>query len=731
MQRALHFQRDDSPEAKLGKLEGTLAQYLVSLPEVMPLFVSLLSLPLPERYPPLTLTPQRQKQQTLEAVLTVLLTLAEQQPVLFIMEDLHWVDPSTLELLSLLVDQGPTARVFTLLTCRPEFRLPWSARSHLTQFTLSRLPRTQVEVMVERVAEVVLESGLLREREDHYELTGPLPPLAIPTTLHDSLMARLDRLAAVKEVAQLGATLGRTFSYELLQAVTPLDDAALQQALAQLVAAELLYQRGIPPQATYFFKHALIQEAAYQSLLKSTRQQSHQRIAQVLEARFPETRETQPELLAYHYTEAGLGAPAVSYWHQAGQRAMQRSATVEAIAHLTKGLEVLTTLPDIPERTRQELSLRTALGPALMITRGVAAPEVEQTYLRIQALAHHVEETPRGLWLFYYMRGEIETAHELGAQLLDFAQRRQEPTLLFEAHMVLGFTLFRLGEVLPARAHLEQSIALYDPTQHRALALLLAVDPGVTLFCYAARNLWLLGYPTQALEQSQAALTLASELAHPFSLAYALTWTAFLQQLRRDWHAVQERAADVIRLSTEQGFPFLAEAGTFLQGWALTEQEQWDAGIAQMSHALAGPRAAGVDQGLPYWLALLAEAYGKSAQTEEGLALLSEALAVAHKAGGRYWEAELYRLKGVLLLHQRPPDETQAETWLSQALATARRQQVKAWELRAAMSLSRLWQQQGKRADSRQRLAAVYGWFTEGFDTADLQEARALLEELS
>ena len=449
-----------------------------------------------------------------------------------------------------------------------------------------------------------------------------------------------------------------------------------------------------------------------------------------MEAHFPTITEAEPELLAHHYTEAGLHAQAVQYWQRAGERAMQHSATVEAIAHLTKGLEVLTTLPDTPERTRQELSLQTALGPALMVTRGVAAPEVEQTYLRIQALAHHMEETPRGLWLFYYMRGEIETAHEFGAQLMEFAQRRQDPTLLFEAHLVLGFTLFRLGEVLPARTHFEQGMVLYDPGQHHAQAFLYAADPGVMLLCYTARDLWLLGYPAQALERSQAALTLASELAHPFSLAYALTWTAFLQQLRRDQHAVQARAADVIRLSTKQGFPFLVEAGTFLQGWALTEQEQWDVGTAQMSHALAGPRAAGVDQGLPYWLALLAEAYSKSAQIEEGLALLSEALAVARKAGGRYWEAELYRLKGVLLLHQRPPDATQAEACLSQALAIARHQQVKAWELRAAMALSRLWQRQGKQDAARQLLAEIYDWFTEGFETADLQEAQALLEEL-
>ncbi len=423
-------------------------------------------------------------------------------------------------------------------------------------------------------------------------------------------------------------------------------------------------------------------------------------------------------------------APAIPYWQRAGERALQRSAHVEAISHLTKGLEILQALPETPEHTRQELRLQTALGPTLMATRGVAAPEVEQTYLRIQALSHHVEESPRGLWLFYYMRGEIETAREFGAQLMEFAQRRQDPSLLFEAHMVLGMTLFRLGEVLPARTHLEQGTALYDPTQHHAQVFLYAADPGVILLCYAARALWLLGYPAQAVERSQAALTLADQLSHPFSQAYALTWTAFLQQLRRNRHAVEERVEEVSRLSTEQGFPFLAEAGAFLQGWALAEQGQRDAGMAQMSQALVGPRAAGVDQGLPYWLALVAEAYGKSAQTEEGLALLSEALPVADKAGGRYWAAELYRLKGVLLLHQHSPDATQAETWLSQALAIARRQHVKSWELRATLSLSRLWQQQGKQDEARKLLTEVYGWFTEGFDTADLQEAQTLLQEM-
>src|SRR5437870_3922532 len=377
---ALQFDREEMPQQKLSKLEGFLVQYGLPLAETVPLFASLLSLPLGTDYAPLTVSPEQQKQQTLHALLTIMRRIAAQQPLLFVMEDLHWVDPTTLEFLSLLVDQGPTARILALWSFRPDFSPPWPGRSHLTQVTLHRLPRRQAAEMTDRVAhgkalpsevveqvvaktdgvplfveeltKMVLESGLLQEGAERYELTAPLPPLAIPATLHDSLMARLDRLGAVKAMAQLGATLGREFSYELLQAVSPWDEGTLQRGLHQLVAAEFLYQQGLPPQATYLFKHALIQEAAYQALLRSTRQQYHQRIAQTLEAQFPETCETQPELLAQHYTEAGLPAQALGYWQRAGQRALQRSAHVEAVSHVTKGLEVLTTLPDTPARTQ-------------------------------------------------------------------------------------------------------------------------------------------------------------------------------------------------------------------------------------------------------------------------------------------------------------------------------------------------------------------------------------------
>ena len=463
LQRLLHWHREAPPEVRLTTLEQALQTARLPLAEVVPLVAALLSLPVPERYPPLTLSPQRQRQKTQEVLVAWLLAEAAQQPVLAVWEDLHWADPSTLELLGLLLDQVPTARLLLLLTHRPEFRPPWPPRSYVTPLALTRLVRSQVEEMVLRVtggkplpAEVVqqivvktdgiplfveelvktiLESGLVREEAERYVLSGPLPPLAIPATLQDALMARLDRLAPVKDVAQLGAVLGREFSYALLRAVSPLDEAMLQQALAQLVEAELLYQRGPPPQATYIFKHALVQDAAYQSLLRSTRQQYHQRIAQVLEAQFPETAETQPELLAHHYTEGGLGAPAVDYWQRAGERAIARSGYMEAISHLTRGLEVLHAFPDIPERARRELALYTALGVPLQVTRGWAAPEARHAYARAQELCQQMGDTPqlfpvlRGLWRFYQVGGEVQTAYALAEQSLRLAQRLQEPCL--------------------------------------------------------------------------------------------------------------------------------------------------------------------------------------------------------------------------------------------------------------------------------------------------------------
>jgi TOMM system kinase/cyclase fusion protein len=765
---ALRFEREESPQQKLRKLEGFLVQYGLPLTEAVPLFAALLSLPLGTDYAPLTMSPEQQKQQTLHALLTVMLRIAAQQPMLFVMEDLHWVDPTTLEFLTLLVDQGPTARILALWTFRPDFSPPWTGRSHLTQVTLLRLPRQQATEMTDRVAhgkalptevveqvvaktdgvplfveeltKMVLESGLLQEREDCYELTGPLPPLAIPTTLHDSLMARLDRLATVKSLAQLGATLGREFSYALLHAVSPWDEETLQRGLHQLVEAELLYQRGLPPQVTYLFKHALIQDAAYQSLLKSTRQQYHQRIAQVLAVQFPEVVETQPELLAQHYTEAGLIAQAIPYWQRAGEHAVERSAYAEAISHLTKGLALLKTLSDTPEHAQQELALHIALGAPLMALQGLSAPEVGRVYARVWELCQQIQETSElvpvlvGLWRFYLLRGEHQTARALAEQLLQLADSIQDPALLLEAHRPLGQTLFDLGEFVPARAHLDQAIALYDPQQHRSNVFRYGHDARVACLCHVSKALWCLGAPDDALQRGHEALTFAWELSHPQSLAFALFFTAMLHQFRRERPAVQERVEALMALSTEQGFPYWLAMATILQGWVLAEQGEGEAGIAQMRQGLSAYHAVGSELWRPYFLASLAQAYGEAGQAEEGLTALAEALATVARTGERWWEAEVYRVQGELFLQQaadRGHQAEEAEACFQQALAITRHQQAKSLELRAATSLARLWQRQGKRTEAYDLLAPIYGWFTEGFETADLQEAKALLAALA
>jgi predicted ATPase len=592
-----------------------------------------------------------------------------------------------------------------------------------------------VPLFVEELTKMVLESGLLREHQGHYALTGPLPPLAIPTTLHDSLMARLDRLATVKGLAQLGATLGREFAYEVLQAVSPWDEETLRWGLQQLVDAELLYRQGLPPQATYRFKHALIQDTAYQSLLRSTRQQYHQRIAQVLETCFPASVERQPELVAHHYTEASLFGQAIPAWQRAGECANARSAHLEAIHHLTKGLDMLTTLPHTPERDRQELLLRLTLGVSLTVTRGWGAPEVAQTHARARELCQQEDQLQLfpvlwGLWAFHVLRAEFQAARELAEQLLTLAQRGHDVALHVEGHAALGTTLFMHGELVPCRAHLEQAIALYAPHQHRTLAWHYSLDPKVGCLAFGAAALWMLGYPEQAMQRSQEAVTLAHELAHPFSLAFAQCWAASLHQLRREGHAAQAQAEAALTLSAAQGFHAYMTAGTVLRGWALATQGQSAEGLAQMHQGLEDWRSTGAEQAVAWYLGLLAEGYGTVGQVEEGLCQLTEALALVANNGEDFYAPELHRLVGELLLQQTASHAPQAEACFRQALDIARCQQSKSWELRAATSLARLWQQQGKHTEAHELLTPIYEWFTEGFDTADLQEAEALLKTL-
>ena len=769
LHRVLQFARDDAPAVKLEKLEQTLSRYDFPQADTLGLFAALLSLPAPEGVPPLTLSPQKQKEQTLEALVRWLFEEADENVVYTAWEDLHWADPSTLEFLSLCLDQVPTARMLALLAFRPEFTPPWGTRSYLSQITLGRLGRAQVEGIVERVTggralpgavveqvvaktdgvplfveeltKMIVESGLLRAVNSHYELTGPLSALAIPATLHDSLMARLDRLDTAKEVAQLGAVVGREFSHELLRAVSPLAEEALQQSLQQLVDAELIYRRGLQSQASYLFNHALVQDTAYQSLLKSTRKHHHEQIARVLEDRFPEAKETQPELLAHHYTEASLLTQAIPYWQQAGERATQRSANVEAIAHLTTGLELLKSLPDTPERTQQELTLQMALGVPLMATKGLAALEVGKAYARARELCQQLGETPqlfhvlRGLLQFYTARAEHKIGRELAELCLRLAQSTRDPALLMEAHYPLGNNLFYLGEFVLAREHFEQSLALYDSRQHHSHAFRYGQDTGVVCLSREAWVLYSLGYPDQAAKLSHKAIALAEELSHPHSLVYALSSAAVLHQYRREGQIVQEQAEAAITLSTERGFTLWVAWGTILRGWALAEQGRGEEGVAQIRQGLAAYQATAAEAAQPYLLALLAEAYEKAGQVEEGLAMLADALEMTNKNGERWYEAETYRIKGELILQSKVQSprfkvEEEAEECFQQAIDVARHQSAKSLELRAATSLARLWQSQGKKSEAHDLLAPVYGWFTEGFDTQDLQEAKTLLDEL-
>ena len=809
IQRSLQFGREETQEAKRQKLERVLAR--AHLEDAAPLFANLLSLPFSLGVYA-NLAPQRQREKLLHVIVSWFLSLTRHKPVLTMWEDLHWSDPSTLALLQLLTEQLPTSRILAVFTFRPEFTLPWPPRSHVTSLMLGRLGFRHAETMVGNVAKgktlphevkeqivnktdgvplfveeltkMVLESGLMKEQGGAYHLVGPLPPLAIPTTLQDSLFARLDGLAAAREVAQVGAVLGREFAPEVLHAVVGGDEQALQLALEKLVAAEVLYRRGVTPRARYVFKHALIQDAAYQSLLTGKRQQYHQQIARILEERFPDTKETQPELIAHHYTEAGVATHAVTAWQKAGQKAIEQSAFVEATEHLHKGLAVLKTLPETPARDQQELHLYALLGPALMTLNGYSAPDVEKIYAQALALCHRVGETPRrfqvllGLAIFYLTSGELQTARQLGEQCLSLAQQEDNPSRLLQARVVLANVLFYQGDFLRAQEHLLQGMALQNG------ALLLSPprtlrDPGVNaLPSLLAWTLWCLGYADRAVQKSEEALALADRSGRPLSQVIAGVFMCGARTLRREKSAALPHAEQAVILATEQGFSLWAAYGVILRGWALGQQANQEEGIAQMQQGLATLRAMGAELVQSWFLLMLAEAYGKDGKAAEGLAIIAQAFAGVQKRGEQAFAAELYRLRGELTLAQSrvqslesrvqenqkpvlslvegakdksqkpvlslvegsentdprslPPDhQGEAEGYFLKAIEIARQQQAKSWELRATMSLCRLWQKQGKESEAQKLLAESYSWFTEGFDTLDLQEARGLLEELS
>jgi class 3 adenylate cyclase/predicted ATPase len=763
LERAAGFAPGDEPAARRTKLEELLGQVTAQLEEALPLLGALLGLPADAHYPVPNLSPQRQKQRTLEVLIEQLAGLAQGRPVLELYEDVHWADPSTLELLDLMVERVRALEVLAVLTYRPEFSPPWTGRAHVTSLPLNRLGRRQGAAMVERITggkalpsevlgqivartdgvplfveeltKTVLESGLLRDAGDRYELTGPLPPLAIPATLHDSLLARLDHLAPVKEVAQTAAVIGREFSHELLTAVADRADAELQSALEQLVASELVFRRGAPPDATYSFKHALVRDAAYQSLLKSKRRQLHARIAAVLEQRFPGTAAAEPEILAHHYGAAGDMQKAFQYRFEAGRRAAERSANLEAIQHLVKARDHLATLPDSSERVQRELDVLMTLGPAFSATKGFAATEVEQTYERVRELCRATGEADQsraalqGLRILYLVRGDLAAAGELGEELLTFGERADSLSHRFEGHLALGIVDEFRGRLASARSHLEQALVLLDPVCLGSLVRQPTGNPAVTCLGHLASVLFLAGFPEQSLKRRSEALDIARASSHPFSLAQALGSTGIANFFRRPPRDSGDAAA-LVDLADEQGFDFWYVWGMALRGREHTEEGRIAEGLADLRRALAAAETMGAAHVSASALAALAETLGRLGEVREALSMLAEQRRLAVRTGITFQDAAVRLLEGELRLKLPDHDLATVEGCFRDALAIARRQQSKLLELRAATSLARLWRGQGKHAEARDLLAPVYGWFTEGFDTQDLKDAKALLDEL-
>jgi serine/threonine protein kinase/predicted ATPase len=759
-QRQLGLRSGDAAEKNLKKLAAYLEQFGLSDNEHGALFAALLSIPSDGRYPPLTLSPARQKEKTFEALLEWLAVYAQRQPVLFVVEDLHWVDPSTLELLALHVQRGLHDRILTLLTFRPEFETPWKSLAHQTVMALNRLTKRQVTELMQRSTKIkdlpaaivekivartdgvplfveeftrmVMETGFLRERQGALQLSGSFPVHEIPATLQDLLMARLDRMDSDREVIQLAATLGREFGYALLQAVSPLDEASLQSELAKLVEAEILYQKG----QTYQFKHALIQDAAYLSMLKAKRHQFHQRAAEILETRFPEIVELQPEVLAHHFTEASLPRQAIDYWLKAGLRSQERSANREAISHFQRGLELIQALEEGAQRDRLELELQVPLGAALVSTRGYAAPEVGPVYDRAHALSQKIGDARRrfhvlyGLWGWHLVRDELEYSKQLSDETLELAKGFGDQGLLMEAYHLPANTLYYLGDFAGARAACEQGFALYDRDRCMQYARVVGQNSGVTLQSYWALALWNLGYPDQALARSRSAVALAEELNHPFSHCYALHFAAWLHQFARLGKEAQAFAEKANKLATDQGFAFWKATGLLFGGAALLLQDRVQEAVERIDEGLASFRATGAQLSLSYYNSFLAEAQRRSGKLSEALKTLDEALAIVARTHNRYYEAELLRQKGELLL-EKLSDDGGAAACFQQSIAVARGQHAKSWELRSALSLAQLLDSQGRRAEAAISLRPVFAWFTEGSATPDWVEAKKHLEMLA
>jgi class 3 adenylate cyclase len=762
LQRAAAIDSEDSAEAKLDKLEVALKVGNSGSPETAGLFAALLDLPT-GRYPTLPADPQQRRQLTLTALARQLEGLTRQRPVLAVFEDAQWSDATSLELLDIVIERVARQPVMLLITFRPEFEPPWAGLAHATMLLLNRLGSQQtarlamgvagnrtlpaeivdsivertdgIPLFVEELTKTLLEGGLLRAEPGAYVLDGPMPPLAIPTSLQGSLLARLDRLNATKRLAQIAAALGRAFSYDLLAAVANWSEPALNGALEQLVETELVFRRGEPPRANFTFKHALIRDAAYSTLLRRDRQQLHARIAQVLTEQFGDTSEVQPEILAHHFTEAGLAEPAITHWREAGERALRRWAHVEAVKHLTRGIDLVPLLPAGPERNRLELGLHAALGPAMRAIKGHAAPETQQAFARAQALLdEHVTLAEQlsllhGRYAAHFVLAEHAAGRDVAEQCLELAARQKLPEAAALAHRLMGEVTWATGRFIEAREHLENCLAvsLSAPAGRDNRAFI--EDHAVVAYGFLSCTLWILGYPQQGTEAGRRSVAMARELGQPSALAFALFAELAARGLFEfDDAAAGPLAAEIIAHCEQHRLPLYPGWSRFYEGVAAARNSDLEGGIAIMRQVRDAMQSSKIGLYESNHFYHLAAAQARGGDHDRALGLLDDGIRAIEATGERVNESELYRLRGELLL-ATGRDEA-GENALTAAVTIARGQEARLWELRAATRLARHWHQTGRTAAGRDLLAPVYVWFTEGLDADDLMRAKALLDRL-
>jgi predicted ATPase len=757
---------ENPAETQLDKLEAILAPARIA--ETAPLFASLLSIPTGERYPPLALSAAQQRRLTLAALLDQLEALARQKPVLMLFEDVHWADATSLEVLDLTVERVRVLPVLAIFTFRPEYEAPWTGLSHVTNIALDRFAPAEVETLAEHVAgrplppevttqivaktdgvplfveeltKTVLESGLLIEGSQGWRLDGPLPPFAIPATLQDSLAARLDRLAPVKEIAQIGAAIGREFSYALLRAVAGRDEPALRAALVQLEEAELLFRTGEPPDTRYTFKHALVQDTAYETLLRSRRQMLHRRIADSLRGEFAAAAAAEPELVAHHLTQAGLDEPAIEWWGKAGDQALRRSAFKEAAAHLGKAIGLVDKLAATAPSAASDsswLRLQTSLGNALIWAKGYQAPETRAAFARARELASQVEDVSErfsayyGLWVGHLTRCEPAPASEMAELFLREATARPNCPEVLVGHRISGVTRWYLGDFADAQQHFQTTLQLYDPKCHGDFANRFGQDPRAAAEIFDALTLWVLGRIDEALPLADRALADAESTAHAPTMGYALAFAALLALFRYSSEAVATYSQALADIASRYDLPAMwVGRAAFLQGWAKWSDGANESSLAEMRRGLAIVREQGYIWLLPSLEAALAEAEASTGETDAGLRRLDDALAELERTEQRWYEAETQRIHAEILLKRDPANTSAVEQSLQAAIAIAQSQKARSFELRAALSLAKLYCAANRYADAHGVLAPAVEDFPPTRQFAELTEAQTLLSTLS